>query len=159
MNNEKMREEFVAWLKKQHHVLNVGFNRDTGKFVLDEDETAWQAWQASRAAFVAAANPACILDLIAEIDALAAQRDERLAREAELRKENESLQERLTEAETMPVYFKDCNFQGFNNDGSGPFVYEHLSNGIKKVVSVRMVGWICQGPVPYTGCADGEEAE
>lgn len=52
MDTNKMREDFVAWLKTQPHVLNVGFNKSTGKFVLAEDETAWQAWQASRAAVV-----------------------------------------------------------------------------------------------------------
>lgn len=50
MDTNKMRAEFIGWLKTQPHVLNVGFNEVTGKFVLAEDETAWQAWQASREA-------------------------------------------------------------------------------------------------------------
>ena len=50
LNIEKMREEFDSWLRSQPHVLNVGFDKVTGKYLLEEDETAWQAWQASRAA-------------------------------------------------------------------------------------------------------------
>ncbi|MGH8388182.1 MAG: hypothetical protein ACRESJ_22300 [Pseudomonas sp.] len=50
MSIDKMRDQFVEWLKTQSHVLNVGFNKSSGRFILPEDETAWQAWLASTAA-------------------------------------------------------------------------------------------------------------
>jgi hypothetical protein len=40
------RAEFEKWLRNQPHVVNLGFNRSTGKYVLQEDEDSWQAWQA-----------------------------------------------------------------------------------------------------------------
>lgn len=49
---DSIRKEFEDWLRSQPHVLNVGFSQVTGKYLLAEDETAWQAWQASRKCIV-----------------------------------------------------------------------------------------------------------
>lgn len=38
------RSLFVKWLRSRPHVLNVGFNKETGKYVLREDEDSWQGW-------------------------------------------------------------------------------------------------------------------
>lgn len=40
------RALFDKWLRSRPHVLNVGFNRATGKYILQEDEDSWQVWQA-----------------------------------------------------------------------------------------------------------------
>jgi len=40
------RAEFEKWLRDQPHVVNLGFNKQTGKYTLQEDEDSWQAWQA-----------------------------------------------------------------------------------------------------------------
>lgn len=40
------RTEFEKWLRNQPHVVNLGFNKATGKYVLQEDEDSWQAWKA-----------------------------------------------------------------------------------------------------------------
>lgn len=45
------RAEFEKWLRDRPHVVNLGFNKSTGRYVLQEDEDSWQAWQA-RAALV-----------------------------------------------------------------------------------------------------------
>lgn len=37
---------FDKWLRSRPHVLNVGFDTKTGKYLLQEDEDCWQAWQA-----------------------------------------------------------------------------------------------------------------
>lgn len=47
-----MREEFEAWLRTRPEVLNIGFNKGTGRYVLREDEERWEAWQASRESLV-----------------------------------------------------------------------------------------------------------
>jgi len=52
VSNDKMREEFEAWLRTLPEVLNVGYNIETGRYFLDEDQDRWEAWQASRAAIV-----------------------------------------------------------------------------------------------------------
>lgn len=61
--------------------------------------------------------------------------------------EIDELKRRLKEAEKLSVHFESCNFQGLNPDGSEPFIYEHLPNGFKRVIGVRMQGWYCQGPL------------
>ena len=96
--------------------------------------------------------------------------DAALAREAALREELElvrkavpnstlelvSLQQRLTVAEQRAgeleqmladvpqIHFEGCDFQGWNQDGSEPF--EFTDGLIKKIKSIRMVGWRCDGP-------------
>jgi hypothetical protein len=45
-----IQKDFDKWLRSQPHVLNIGFNKATGRYLLAEDETAWQAWQAAVAA-------------------------------------------------------------------------------------------------------------
>ena len=50
------------------------------------------------------------------------------------------------EIETFPsVLFQDCDFNGKNRDGSLPFEF---SGGFpNKIKSIRMVGWVCEGPI------------
>ena len=66
------------------------------------------------------------------------------------------LQQRLTVAEQRAgeleqmladvpqIHFEGCDFQGWNQDGSEPF--EFTDGLIKKIKSIRMVGWRCDGP-------------
>ena len=49
---EQSREEFEKWRRSLPYVLNLGFNKDTGEYVMREDRDAWAAWKASRAAVV-----------------------------------------------------------------------------------------------------------
>lgn len=50
------------------------------------------------------------------------------------------------EIETFPsVLFQDCDFNGKNRDGSPPFGF---TGGFpNKIKSIRMVGWVCEGPI------------
>jgi hypothetical protein len=43
------RALFENWLRSRPHVLNVGFNKESARYVLQEDEDCWQAWQARAA--------------------------------------------------------------------------------------------------------------
>lgn len=43
---DQERNKFEKWLKSQPHVLNVGFNKSTQQYLLDEDQDMWVAWQA-----------------------------------------------------------------------------------------------------------------
>jgi hypothetical protein len=43
---DQERNKFENWLKSQPHVLNVGFNKSTKQYLLDEDQDMWVAWQA-----------------------------------------------------------------------------------------------------------------
>lgn len=50
------------------------------------------------------------------------------------------------EIETFPsVLFQDCDFNGKNRDGSPPF--EFTGGFPNKIKSIRMVGWVCEGPI------------
>jgi len=49
--NNKVFEEFerirfTRWLKSQPHVLNVGYNKLTEEYVLQEDQDQWIGWLA-----------------------------------------------------------------------------------------------------------------
>ena len=43
---DQERNNFEKWLRSQPHVLNVGFNKSTQQYLLDEDQDMWVAWQA-----------------------------------------------------------------------------------------------------------------
>lgn len=43
---DQERNSFEKWLKSQPHVLNVGFNKSTQQYLLNEDQDMWVAWQA-----------------------------------------------------------------------------------------------------------------
>lgn len=47
-----MREEFEVWLRTRPEVLNIGFNKESGRYVLREDQERWEAWIASRECLV-----------------------------------------------------------------------------------------------------------
>ena len=48
MDIEACRIEFMEWLRTRPEVLNIGYDPESGKFVLREDQERWEAWQASR---------------------------------------------------------------------------------------------------------------
>ena len=55
--SDKMREEFEAWAKENYFdtdkILSfTGKSLDEGRYDNSSTQTAWQAWQASRAALV-----------------------------------------------------------------------------------------------------------
>lgn len=53
MSLEKMREEFEAWAKNHWFLCSEGPKQiESGKYLSAELQTAWEAWQASRAAVV-----------------------------------------------------------------------------------------------------------
>lgn len=43
------------------------------------------------------------------------------------------------------IHFEGCSFQGLNADGSEAFEFEG-EGLLKKVKSIRLIGWYCQGP-------------
>lgn len=48
----KSREQFEAWMKSLPYVLNLGFDKSTGQYILQEDRDRWEAWEASRKALI-----------------------------------------------------------------------------------------------------------
>lgn len=64
-------------------------------------------------------------------------------------KERDALQALLTAAETKiaefpTILFESCNFRGLNSDGSQAF--EFTGGFPNRIKSIRMVGWVCEGP-------------
>lgn len=47
-------------------------------------------------------------------------------------------------ADVPRIYFEGCDFQGLNADGSEPL--EFTDDPIKKIKSIRLIGWRCEGP-------------
>lgn len=43
LENERLM--FVEYLQMQPHVLNVGYNKESKRFLLEEDQASWEAWQ------------------------------------------------------------------------------------------------------------------
>lgn len=56
VDEDSERAKFDAWYRTQGHVLNLGFDKAKGEYVLWEDECAWRAWKA-RAALAAPVQP------------------------------------------------------------------------------------------------------
>lgn len=78
----------------------------------------------------------------------------------------DALQQRLTVAgqragdleqmlsDVPHIHFEGCDFQGFNSDGSEPF--EFTDGPVKKIKSIRLIGWRCEGPL---NDEDGSDAK
>ena len=47
-------------------------------------------------------------------------------------------------ADVPRIHFEGCDFQGLNADGSEPL--EFTDDPIKKIKSIRLIGWRCEGP-------------
>ena len=47
-------------------------------------------------------------------------------------------------ADVPRIHFEGCDFQGLNADGSEPL--EFTDDTIKKIKSIRLIGWRCEGP-------------
>lgn len=67
--------------------------------------------------------------------------------------ERDALQQRLNAVEgendrlrRLTVDLRNCNFQGYNPDGSEPIVFAERPDGLKEVVGIKMDGWHCEGP-------------
>lgn len=56
------------------------------------------------------------------------------------------LEQKVDRLQQLVVDLRNCNFQGYNPDGSEPLVYAERSDGLKEIVGIKMDGWECRGP-------------
>ncbi|QKV66510.1 hypothetical protein HUW52_27540 [Pseudomonas sp. 43A] len=75
-------------------------------------------------------------------------------RQAQAKQREVALQDRLTAAEQQidefpSLHIEGCQFVGYNADGTEPF--EFVGKTIKKLKSINMSGWLCEGPLKKEG--------
>ena len=67
--------------------------------------------------------------------------------------ERDALQQRLNAVEEendrlrrFTVDLRNCDFLGYNPDGSEPVLFEAGTDGLTYIVGIKMDGWCCTGP-------------
>ena len=67
----------------------------------------------------------------------------------ELQERAATAEQRVAELEQLladvpQIHLEGCDFHGFNADGSEPL--EFTDDPVKKIKSIRLIGWRCDGP-------------